>query len=232
MIGKNRPVQDLDPMRNEATDRQYHTLAGVAAILIGASTAGVLSGYFTGEQREDYDLPTIEQMDPLDEYLGGVERAASLQSAMDDAGAKLVESCGDTNNFSCTFTDAMGNTYDLNDLNTVMPDGRISLTIHSIDDPGVSFGVGIDNDPDKISAEKVWAHSEGVDGSNVDAWISQVEGSVYNVGMQYGDWYETSEHTSSVLEAANLDSKVVGAIQALIATKGSSIEETDSAQRV
>ena len=194
-------------------------LSAATAVVFGA--AGGVTGYNIGRHHEttpDSSTGTVEQQ--LEEYRESVERTVSLQETMDKAGAQLVKSCGNVDEFRCTYTDMTGNVHNLSDLNIQMPDGVSTVTIQSIGDERVSFGVDINNDPQEgvVSTEKTWARIEGDKG--VDAWISVVNG-VYQVGIQYNDGgYASSDEVLNAFDAAKLDGQVMSTIDAIVAGFG------------
>ena len=194
-------------------------LSAATAVVFGA--VGGVTGYNIGRHHEttpDSSTGTVEQQ--LEEYRESVERTVFLQETMDKAGAQLVKSCGNVDEFRCTYTDMAGNVYDLSGLNIQMPDGVSTVTIQSIGDERVSFGVDINNDPQEgvVSTERTWARIEGDKG--VDAWISVVNG-VYQVGIQYNDGgYASSDEVLNAFDAAKLDGQVMSTIDAIVAGFG------------
>jgi hypothetical protein len=137
-------------------------LSAATAVVFGA--VGGVTGYNIGRHHEttpDSSTGTVEQQ--LEEYRESVERTVFLQETMDKAGAQLVKSCGNVDEFRCTYTDMTGNVHNLSDLNIQMPDGVSTVTIQSIGDERVSFGVDINNDPQEgvVSTERTWARIEG-----------------------------------------------------------------------
>ena len=217
MTERGRKIEAIKGWVEDRAD--LRTAVGALAVVFGA--VGGVTGYNIGRHHEttpDSSTGTVEQQ--LEEYRESVERTVSLQETMDKAGAQLVKSCGNVDEFRCTYTDMTGNVHNLSDLNIQMPDGVSTVTIQSIGDERVSFGVDINNDPQEgvVSTEKTWARIEGDKG--VDAWISVVNG-VYQVGIQYNDGgYASSDEVLNAFDAAKLDGQVMSTIDAIVAGFG------------